>query len=121
VIQHLRLSRHLYDVYHLTQNPVAERAIHDKALYETIVSHRQKFSKVSGINYNDHNPKQLDPIPLPEVQDAWKEDYKKMLEEMIYEENPPTFEMLIETLKILKEKLAHVEWEFSLEFPISNL
>lgn len=112
-----RLSRHLYDVYQLMQTNVAERAINDKTLYETIVSHRQKLSKISGIDYNHHNPKNLDPIPPAEVSDTWKDDYKKLLEEMIYEENPPTFEMLTENLKAFKERLAKVEWRFSLEFP----
>ncbi len=58
-----RLSRHLYDIYHLTKAGVAERAISDKKLYETIVAHRYKFSRVGGVNYNLLNPKTLNPIP----------------------------------------------------------
>lgn len=49
--------------------------------------------------------------------EVWKRDYKRMLEEMIYEENALTFEHLAISLRQLKEKLASLEWGFKLEFP----
>jgi len=112
-----RLSRHLYDIYHLAKTNIAERAYNDKELYQTIVEHRHKFTRVSGVNYNDLQPQTINPLPIPEVMEAWKEDYKKMLEEMIYEENPPTFEDLINELTTLKNKINAVEWKFDVEFP----
>ncbi len=115
-----RLSRHLYDVYQLTKAGIAEIAINDKILYETIVSHRYKFSHWGSMNYNNHNPKMLNPIPPPEIMDAWKDDYAKMLEDMIYEENKPTFADLIENLNGLKSKLQSLYWQFELTFPIPN-
>ena len=112
-----RLSRHLYDVYHLTKAGVAERAINDKELYETIVDHRYKFSRVGGVDYNFHNPKLLNPIPPESVIEAWKADYAKMKEDMIYEENKPSFEDLINNLKDLKARLQDLDWAFELKFP----
>lgn len=44
-----KLSRHLYDVYHLSKTPFAENAINNQELYETIVAHRYKFSRVGGV------------------------------------------------------------------------
>ena len=41
-----RLSRHLYDIYHLIKAGIAAKAISDKELYETIVAHRYKFSRI---------------------------------------------------------------------------
>ncbi|MDR6193355.1 nucleotidyl transferase AbiEii/AbiGii toxin family protein [Siphonobacter sp. SORGH_AS_0500] len=111
-----RLSRHLYDVHHLSQTAVAERALCNQELYQTIVSHRFTFSKVGNVDYNLHNPKSLNPIPPDEVINAWSSDYKKMLEEMIYEENPPTFEALINSLNQVKEKLQNLDWEFTIAF-----
>ncbi len=35
-----RLSRHLYDIFQLSKTEFATNAIHDRELYETIVSHR---------------------------------------------------------------------------------
>lgn len=112
-----RLSRHLYDVYHLTKAGVAERAINNKELYETIVDHRYKFSRVGGVDYNFHNPKLLNPIPPESVIEAWKADYAKMKEDMIYEENKPSFEDLINNLKDLKARLQDLDWAFELKFP----
>ncbi|WP_367391742.1 nucleotidyl transferase AbiEii/AbiGii toxin family protein [Lewinella sp. LCG006] len=115
-----RLSRHLYDLYHLSKAGITERAICDKELYETIVAHRHKFSKVGGVDYNHHNPKTLNPIPFPEIIDAWKTDYAKMLENMIYEENKPSFEQLIDNLNEVRTQLQELNWEFELEFPKPN-
>ena len=111
-----RLSRHLYDVYHLTKVGIADRAINDKELYETIVSHRYLFSKIGGVDYNSHNPATLNPIPPNKVQKDWESDYAKMKEEMIYEKNPPSFEDLISNLSNLKDQLLNVGWKFELTF-----
>ena len=113
-----RLSRHMYDVYQLTKAGVADIAFNDKALYETIVEHRQKFARVGAVNYNNHNPKTLNPIPPHKIIDAWKNDYAKMLEDMIYEDQKPTFGDLIENLKTLRLKLQMLDWQFEVSFPI---
>lgn len=115
-----RLSRHLYDIYHLTKAGVAEKAINDKELYETIVSHRYKFSRVGEVDYNLLNPKTLNPIPIPEVTADWEADYSKMKEDMIYEENKPSFDDLINNLNKLKARLQALEWQFDLTFSIPN-
>jgi hypothetical protein len=114
-----RLSRHLYDVYHLSKAGIADRAITDKELYETIVAHRYKFSRVGDVDYNNHNPKTIDPIPPTRIIEDWKEDYAKMKEDMIYEENKPSFQDLIDNLNILKTDLKALNWEFELKFPKS--
>ncbi|WP_026725231.1 nucleotidyl transferase AbiEii/AbiGii toxin family protein [Flavobacterium sasangense] len=111
-----RLSRHLYDLYHLSKNGIADKAINDKELYETIVAHRYKYSKVGDVDYNLHNPKTLNPIPIESKMDEWKTDYTKMKEDMIYEENKPSFEELINNLEEVKSKLQKVEWNFELKF-----
>lgn len=114
-----RLSRHIYDVYHLTKAGIAKNAISDQELYETIVQHRYKFSKIGGVHYNAHNPKTVNPIPSENVIKDWKSDYTKMREDMIYEGNPPTFVDLIDCLKEIREQLKSVNWEFELSFPNS--
>ena len=111
-----KLSRHLYDVYHLSKSPFAEKAINNPDLYETIVAHRYKFSRVGGVNYNTHNPGLINLIPVPEVMEAWKADYKRMLEEMIYEPDAPSFEQLINQLHEQTGKLKAVKWKFSPKF-----
>lgn len=112
-----RLSRHLYDIYHLSKTDFAEKAINDKELYETIVLHRYKFTRVGGVNYNEHNPQTINPIPISAVINAWEEDYKIMLEQMIYEEKKPSFEEIIKQLTALKEKINALDWKLETEFP----
>jgi len=115
-----RLSRHLYDVFHLTQAGVAARAISDKELYETIVAHRYKFSRVGEVDYNLHHPHSLNPIPPADVIADWEADYTKMKEDMIYEENKPSFKDLINNLEEVRKQLQAVEWKFELTFPTAN-
>lgn len=112
-----RLSRHMYDLWYLWKDDTERISVRNKELYETIVAHRYKFARVGGVNYNMHNPKTLDPIPPPTVMNAWKDDYNKMLEDMIYGNDKPTFDMLIENLQSIKRKLRNLDWEFGLEFP----
>jgi len=115
-----RLSRHLYDIYHLTKSGIAEKAIRDKALYETIVAHRYKYSRVGDVDYNLHDPKTLNPIPIKEKMGDWKADYDKMMEDMIYEVNKPSFDDLINNLSELRVQLQVVDWQFELRFPSLN-
>ncbi|MGI8597773.1 MAG: nucleotidyl transferase AbiEii/AbiGii toxin family protein [Chitinophagaceae bacterium] len=107
-----RLSRHLYDVVKLAKAGYTEKALVDQELYQTIIEHRQKFNSIPGIDYNNHYPISINPIPITQVMDAWQADYKKMLEEMIYEENPPSFNEIISELTNLKERINALPWQF---------
>jgi predicted nucleotidyltransferase component of viral defense system len=111
-----RLSRHLYDIYQLTKAGIAKNAIADKDLYETIVAHRYRFSRIGDIDYNFHNPKTLNPAPVAAIIEAWKDDYGKMKEDMIYEEEKPSFEELVSNLEELCTQLQALEWAFELKF-----
>ena len=96
---------------------VTENAINDKELYEIIVPHRYKFSRVGEVDYNNHNPKTLNPIPIHSVIEEWKTDYAKMSEDMIYEEDKPSFEDLISNLEDIREKLQKLSWTYEVSFP----
>jgi len=105
-----RLSRHLYDVYQLSLTPFAEIALSDKELYQTIVKHRFKFTKVGDIDYNLHQPQTINFIPSIDIIEAWKVDYKTMQEQMIYGDSP-SFETIISKLSELKTKLNNLDWQ----------
>ena len=109
-----RLSRHLYDVFNLAKTNIADIALDNKELYRTIIEHRYRFTRVGGVDYNQLQPQTLNPLPLKEVMDDWKTDYEKMVEEMIYEEKPPTFDELINGLTALKNKINALEWNFNI-------
>ena len=109
-----RLSRHLYDVYQLSQTKFADIALRDKELYETIVKHRFKFTKVGDIDYNLHQPQTINPIPSIEIMDNWKADYKTMQEQMIYGDSP-SFETIISALLELKKKINSLDWQIEIK------
>jgi hypothetical protein len=111
-----RLSRHLYDLYQLTRWGIAEKAINDKHLYEGIVQHRHLFSKLSGVNYNFHNPKLINPVPPERVIKQWEADYAKMRTDMIFDQPAPTFEELIENMQSIRVMLQKTAWVFELVF-----
>jgi len=113
-----RLSRHIYDVVKLSKTDFADKALSDQELYETIVKHRQTFTRVGGVNYNLHQPQTINPVPLPELMNDWKADYKTMAELMIYEIPTPTYEQLMEELNTLKKRINNISWKFSSEFPV---
>lgn len=112
-----RLSRHLYDILQLSRIGVADIALKDHSLYQTIVEHRHKFTRVGGVNYNEHQPQTINFLPVPEVVDAWKSDYGTMLEEMIYDDDAPKFDDLISELTVLKNRINALDWHFEMEFP----
>lgn len=111
-----RLSRHLYDVYKISLTEVADRALSNKELYETIVKHRYSFTCLGGVNYNLHQPQTINIIPSPELMQAWSTDYKTMQEQMIHGESS-SFDVLIDSLKTLNEQINEIIWKMECKFP----
>ena len=104
-----RLSRHLYDLEKLMDTPFAEKALANKDLYQHIVEHRRIVTPLRGIDYANHAPAKINPIPPDNIIDAWQKDYQQMQESMFYNESL-SFDKLVERLGILKKrinKLSH--------------
>jgi len=93
-------SRHFYDIFKISQTEFATIAIADKELYHSIVAHRERFTKLGGVDYASHYPPNLNPIPPAELMLEWKKDYERMQGEMIVEEKV-SFEELIEKTKLI--------------------
>jgi len=93
-----RLSRHLYDIYKISQTDYGKIAIRDKGLFESVVKHRKHFSRVGGVDYHSHFPPNLNPIPPDNLRKQWKADYQTMQREMIYGDSPD-FEELIKSIE----------------------
>jgi len=105
-VRHLRMSRHLYDLYKLYESSYADIAIKDKSLYERIIAHRQHFIRQSGINYNNHSGETISFIPPSHILDAYKNDYEKMNLNMIYGQ-APAFDKLIAKLNKLQSSFRN--------------
>jgi hypothetical protein len=102
-----RLSRHLYDLEKLMDTAFATTAIADKDLYQHIVEHRKTFNPLRGVDYANHVPDKINPIPPDNLIGAWKKDYEQMQQSMIYRESLP-FDKLIERIAELKRRINKI-------------
>jgi len=96
-------SRHFYDIYRIGQTEYADRAIADRNLFKYIVSHRERFSKLGGVDYTSHFPPNLNPVPPTELMPEWERDYAEMKEQMIAGESI-SFDKLMEEIRHLIDK-----------------
>jgi predicted nucleotidyltransferase component of viral defense system len=110
-----RLSRHLYDIYQLSKTEFADKAFENPALYETIVNHRYKFTRVGGVDYHLHQPRHINPIPMANLLEAWEKDYATMQEEMIYGDSP-SFDEMLASIKEFVTKINDLNWTIKWDF-----
>jgi hypothetical protein len=99
-----RLSRHLYDIEKIMDTEYAKIGLADKSLYEAIVHHRSTITALRGINYENHVPELINPLPPDGIIDEWKKDYETMQASMIYGQSL-VFEKLMERIVLLKEEI----------------
>ena len=104
------LSRHLFDIEILSRTKFAETALENADLYNTIVVHRSKFSRISGVDFANHSPDKISFIPPEHLLSEWEADYKLMQENMIYAEAMP-FTELIKNLKELQSRINSLKWD----------
>ncbi|MDP1727207.1 MAG: nucleotidyl transferase AbiEii/AbiGii toxin family protein [Bacteroidota bacterium] len=103
-----RKSRHLYDLEKLMDTDFAIEALNNKELYQTIVEHRRKLTTIRGIDYANHTPDKINPIPPDEIIGEWEKDYIAMQQSMLY--NPSLqFDKLIARIKTLKDKINEIK------------
>lgn len=102
-----RKSRHLYDLEKLMDTEYAMAALANKALYRTIVLHRAKLNPLSGIDYANHTPDKINPIPPDAIIKEWEKDYQAMQEIMLYNSSL-SFNKLIERINELKARINNL-------------
>lgn len=106
-----RLSRHLYDTVKVSATEFGATAFAGPQLYQMIVAHRSTFNALPGVDYTKHAPVDIRIIPPDHVIAEWKQDYTIMMEEMIYEEQKPSFEDLIKALNELTGRINALDWK----------
>jgi predicted nucleotidyltransferase component of viral defense system len=99
-----RMSRHLYDLVRIMDSPIAEEALKNKELYNSIVEHRRTFIRLKDFDYSTLAPQTINIIPPENIIDLWKADYETMQNTMIYG-NSLTFNKLIDRIKQLNERI----------------
>jgi FMN phosphatase YigB (HAD superfamily) len=103
-MRHVRMSRHLYDLFLLSESNYANIALDDTPLYHRIVAHRQHYIRQTGINYENHGMQSISFLPPNAILERYEEDYEKMKLNMIYGK-APAFIDLIEKLRALQDKI----------------
>lgn len=103
-----RMTRHLYDISKLMETEYLEKAISDRELYDTIIKHRSKLTKISWVDYDKHSYSTLSFIPPKEIIDDYAKDYEAMKESMFYGETD-SFENLMKKLKRLNDRINSLE------------
>lgn len=104
-----RISRHLYDLEKLMDTEFAKIALSDKHLYQHIVEHRKTITPLRGIDYSNHAPDKINPIPSADFMAMLKKDYEQMQQSMIYAE-ALAFERLMERISVLKERINNLQF-----------
>ena len=96
-----RMSRHMYDLEHMMRTPIAKEALQDTELYNAVIEHRRKFIGLRGFDYSTLQPDKLNILPpTPEIEQLWREDYRRMRDTMIYGESVE-FDELLKTMSII--------------------
>jgi len=103
-----KMSRHIYDLARMTDTPIAENALKNKDLFQSIVAHRRMFTAMKGFDYDTLSPKTIKIIPPDNIISKWEDDYNKM-QTMIYGKTL-LFSDIIEKLTKLNEKIRRLEW-----------
>lgn len=96
-----RRSRHIYDLHMMMQKGLAENAIANNELWETIHHHRATLTSMQGVDYTPDIRDRIQLVPPTESMASWKNDYEETNGSMIYN-NPPSFEDLLESMDLLE-------------------
>lgn len=76
-----------------------------KALYASIVAHRELFSKIGGVDYKLHFPPHLNPLPPEALMAKWKSDYENVRASMILEpDSDIRFETVLNKVRELTQR-----------------
>ena len=105
--RHVRMSRHLYDLYKLMDTDYGKAALADGKLYGEIVRHRSLYYALKYVDYNRHLPGLIDFCPAEKLLPDWNRDYDNMLESFIYGK-APSFDELITAVRRLVERFRMV-------------
>lgn len=104
-----RITRHIYDVVQMMNQPFANESINNPALYQDIVAHRKQFTAWSGLDYTSHAPHTISFVPPAHIDTQLRNDYQQMQLGFIYA-NAPSFDEMMAQLKALQDRFRKVEW-----------
>lgn len=102
-------SRHYYDLYRISKTEFADKAIEDRELFQTIVAHRERFTRLGGVDYASHFPPRLNPMPPADLMPIWERDYRAIQENMIASDDSIGFDELMKEIQMLVDRINALE------------
>lgn len=99
-----RKSRHMYDLCKMLEAGIADLAITDNELWETIRHHREVFTSICDVDYTPDIRRRIALVPPQNVLEEWKNDYDSMVMNMIYEDNPPAFADILKSMAEIERR-----------------
>lgn len=103
-----RMSRHLYDLEKLMDVTEVIDSLNNKELYNTIVSHREKFYSLKYVDYSKHSPELINIIPNENIYKKWEDDYSEMKKTFIYGDSL-SFDRLIARINELQDRIHNLK------------
>jgi hypothetical protein len=103
-----RMSRHIYDIARILETPIAENALKNKDLFQSITKHRRMFIAMKDFDYDTLAPATIKIVPPDSVIEKWEDDYNKM-QTMIYGKSL-SFNEIIGKVKHLNERINQIAW-----------
>ena len=100
-----RLSRHWYDLYKLADHEIGRRALKNKDLLTDVVRFKKVFFHTGYANYDECLTGGLKLVPPDETIEALKLDYENMIEQGMFQDDPPTFDDIIARLRALEAEI----------------
>ncbi|MES2777624.1 MAG: nucleotidyl transferase AbiEii/AbiGii toxin family protein [Bacteroidota bacterium] len=98
-----RMSRHLYDIEKIMDTHFGWMALENQQLYDTIVNHRERYSRYNWLDYSTLGKQTLSFLPPVMMYEEYKKDYGDMKEHMIYGDTL-VYDDVIERLQVLTER-----------------
>ena len=96
-----RRSRHIYDLHMMMKQGIADKAVPNNELWQTIHHHRSTLTSMNGVDYSVNIRRNIQLIPPKDSLANWRKDYEEMSSAMIYGEKP-AFEELFESMNWLE-------------------
>jgi hypothetical protein len=100
-----RISRHWYDLVMLFSNPIGQTALEDRALLADVVRHKKVFFNAAYANYDACLAGKFRLVPDEPLLAGLGKDFEAMVTSGMFDQTPPSFAEIIETLKGLEKRI----------------
>ncbi|MBL7132275.1 MAG: nucleotidyl transferase AbiEii/AbiGii toxin family protein [Candidatus Omnitrophica bacterium] len=102
-----RMSRHYYDLFAMADSPVYKKSLEKISLLKYVSDHKSLFFKANWAHYEEAKPDSLRLVPRDDQISQLKTDYRQM--QQMFFDNPPSFENILEKLKIVEDKISRIK------------